>query len=187
MSHFLEVFWTPSPRCHTLSHLTVPLQILCHTESNPPPAINAATVTRICNITGTCLHRAAKLYLSTYVVYRLSPCKTNYVKQQMGHANSKSSQKLAVCQWCIVQLMSQNFSAESCQCSTLIFIKRDVTQWQPPPPPVSQTVTHWVTPLPSGRYVIFERSLSYTTYAPIYRSTVCSELNVFRGGDFQLL
>jgi len=66
----------------------------------------------------------------------------------MGHSNSKSSQKLAVCQWCILQQMSQNFSAESFQCeslaylslsmsivaststavSTLIFMKRDVTQ-----------------------------------------------------------
>ena len=32
----MGVFWTPLPRCHTLSHLTVPPTILCHTETNQP-------------------------------------------------------------------------------------------------------------------------------------------------------
>jgi len=62
--HTFGGYFGPHPRCHTLSHLTVPpLQILCHNETTPP-AINAANVTRICNISGTCLHRAAKLFIN---------------------------------------------------------------------------------------------------------------------------
>jgi len=49
-------------------------------------------------------------------------CKTKYVKQQMRHSNSKSCQKLAVCQWCILQQMSQNFSAKSFQCESLAYL-----------------------------------------------------------------
>ena len=53
---FWGYFGPPPPVSHSVTpdRLQYPLQILCHTETNPP-AINAANVTRICNISGMSL------------------------------------------------------------------------------------------------------------------------------------
>jgi len=79
------VFWIPSPRCHTLSHLTVsPLQ-LCHNKTTTPLQSMqqmsqgyATFQVRVYTEQQNCIYQPM-LSIDCPV------CKTKYVKQQMGH------------------------------------------------------------------------------------------------------
>jgi len=123
-----HTFWgildPPPPVSHSVTPDSTPTNIMSHW--NHPPNQYSKCDKDICNISGTCLHRAAFcqqncIHQPTLCIDCLL-CKTKYVTlvQQMGHSNSKSSQKLAVCQSCILQQMSQNFSAESFQCESAL-------------------------------------------------------------------
>jgi len=72
--HTLGGIFDPRPLCHTLSRVRVyPLQILYHTETNPPNQcrISDKNIQHLIHV--YVLRKSTKFYLSIHVVYRLSP------------------------------------------------------------------------------------------------------------------